>query len=46
MMIYKTPYPSLIAFLLLMIGCVLFTMSTIYTLYKVQYSGKWSCHQW
>ncbi|CAF1025262.1 unnamed protein product [Adineta ricciae] len=44
-MIYKTPYPSLISFLLLMIGCVLFTMSTIYTLYKVQFSGKWSCQQ-
>ncbi|CAF0992293.1 unnamed protein product [Rotaria sordida] len=44
-MLYKTPYPSLISFFLLMIGCVLFLMSTIYTLYKIQHSEKWSCNQ-
>ncbi|CAF1673363.1 unnamed protein product [Rotaria magnacalcarata] len=26
-----------------MIGCVLFTMSTLYTLHRVENSGKWSC---
>ncbi len=46
MMFYKTPYPSLISFLILMIGCILFTMSTIYTLYKVQQSEKWACYKW
>lgn len=29
-----------------MIASIVFTMSTIYTLHKVQYSGKWSCHKW
>ena len=45
-MFYKTPFPSLVSFFLLMIASILFTMSTIYTLHKVQYSNKWSCHKW
>jgi len=44
-MFHKTPFPSLLSFLILMIGCVLFTMSTIYTLHRVQHSEKWSCRK-
>ncbi|CAF0936260.1 unnamed protein product [Adineta ricciae] len=42
-MFHKTPFPSLLSFLILMIGCVLFTISTIYTIHRVQHSERWAC---
>lgn len=45
-MFHKTPFPSLLSFLILMIGCVLFTISTIYTIHRVQHSERWACKRW
>ncbi|CAF0891357.1 unnamed protein product [Didymodactylos carnosus] len=42
-MFYKTPFPSLFSYLLLMIGSAIFTMATVYSMHKMGQSDKWGC---